>query len=151
MYLNAAERENIMRCAMIKVQADHLLDSKHDRWLPSRKWIKTIRTLAEKTLVSAVRDVDKDQAQSLQRYINNCDFEIKFNSAKVAQNQDMLTIPMDMFLEMRDLYMVDCIGCEKDKHAIKKCELRRKLLRFGLIMPGKDPNTKPCPFKEELL
>lgn len=154
--LNANERENVIRCAFIEAQAALLLeaDSPTNGKMWSRngnsKYLRMIRTLANKVLVEALCETDKAQQESIRRYIENFDVEIKPSLIKVAKQKEMIMIPMEMFHEIRDLYMVDCLGCEKDKHAIKKCDLRRKLLRFGLIMPGEDVKDKPCPYMEEL-
>ena len=148
--LTSKERDNVMRCAAIEMQVSYLLKSHHPMWLCNQRKLKCIVTYARNILKDALKNIDSEQEKSIKRYINNCDFEITYSVQKIAKQKEMIMIPMEMFHEIRDLYMVDCLGCEKDKHAIKKCDLRRKLLRFGLIMPGEDVKDKPCPYMEEL-
>ena len=125
----------------------HYLNSAPEEIAGFETRIKTMRTYCQSLIDSLLYDLDEDHYDFVDRQMRN--IELVLEPTAKARSMPILTIlnTKDV-LELCRTAQWQCIGCEHDKIAQKKCELRGMFLRCGAA--AYDNGKGVCPFKKGL-
>ena len=105
-----------------------------------RKELGTCHALLEKVLDYLCKDLDEDQMHGMVLMCRNNELTFAPKMAK-GLSEEFYTVPAsDMMYILSQA--IECTGCDKEGKEIKKCEMRKHLLRAGMIPSGKNE----CPF-----
>ena len=111
------------------------------------KRIKTIRTYCQTMIDSLLADLDEDHEIFVKRHMKN--IELVLEPTDIAKKNPVIVILNTQDVgELCRAAQWQCIGCELDKIAQKKCELRGLFLRCGAV--ARDNGKGVCPFKKGL-
>ena len=147
-YLNYADKEVIVSLAGCVGFADTLLEGKRFRNSDAvMSDLEKMRKYAQKCVDTIIKGVDPDQKEGCLRFANNCELTVNPKHAKI--NTYAIVDPNDLKLIISNV-VSSCSFCDLEGKKAKKCELRKALLRCGMVS-GEDSVMKDinqdCPFK----
>lgn len=106
--------------------------------------IKACKTHLLKVLDAATAGIDEDQLQSVIRWVSNSEIMVMPKSDVRAKKELAIVDGPDLEYIVKNS-LSDCAVCMHSPAEVKQCQLRKVLLRSG-IMPKPD-NRGHCPFQ----
>lgn len=116
-------------------------------WVPekmfdgARKEFKTALTMLNKVLDHLCKDLDADQRDSLIRFCENNTLQFAPSSPH-GLAEEFYTVAASDMAYLIDQCAIECTGCTKSGREVKQCQMRRIMLRSGVLPSGE----KECPF-----
>jgi len=114
-----------------------------------REELVALRDLAQSIINQIIDGVDPDQATGILRFANNSELMVMPKSDARAQKQWCIIDKEDIKTIIGDV-VSGCAFCEKTEKEVKRCDLRKALLKCGLVSSDDSVmKEKPqdCPFK----
>ena len=148
-YLNRADKEIVVSLAGCVGITDTLSDLKFRNSELVRDDLVALRDLAQSIINRIMEGVDPDQATGIMRFANNSELMVVPKSDARVQKQWCIIDKEDIQTIIGDV-VSGCMFCEKDEKEVRKCNLRRALLKCGLVSADDSvmkEKTSDCPFK----
>jgi len=148
-YLNRADKEIVVMLAGCVGVTDSLSELRFRNSDAVREELVALRDLAQSIINQIIDGVDPDQATGILRFANNCELMVVPKTDARTQKQWCIIDKEDIQTIIGDV-MSGCTFCDKDSKEVKHCDLRRALLKCGLVSADdsvmKD-RQNDCPFK----
>lgn len=143
-YLNATMKQIVLCVAGCQGFMDVIYQDTPEKLKPVRRYIKTIYTLTEKILECAEEGIDKDQLANLLRWADNCELQVMPRTNAKAGKKYVLVDVNDVERILRNS-LSDCGTCLKSAAEVKQCDLKKCLLRCGVL--PREGGRGECPFQ----
>lgn len=149
-YANKADKEVIVCLAGCVGFADTLRQGKFRNKDQAVNEVMLMQAHAQAAINAIVEGLDDSQSEGIMRFANNCELIVMPKSDVRLQKNWVIADKNDIAVIISDA-VSNCAFCEKDETEIKDCELRKALLRCGMIASDdsamKESDSFSCPFK----
>lgn len=148
-YLNHADKEIVVMLAGCVGVSESISELKFRHSELVKDDLIVLRDLAQSIINRIIDGVDPDQKTGVLRFANNSELMVVPKTDARTQKQLCILDKEDIQTIITDVTS-GCMFCEKVGKEVKKCDLRKALLKCGLVSANDSimkERPQECPFK----